>query len=230
MNPLVGRSSSRTRDAAIALVASLLLLLPLGGEGNAAVVTPTRTVHIVLLPASTMSLDGTSTLHPFTCHATSLTGSARLVLPGGADPSDAKVRALREGTIEDFELLVPVTGLKSESARLDKNLRKALKADKNPNIRFQLASRSATPMPQKPGTLAVEAHGDLTIAGQTHDVTLTTEAQLTGNGLRISGSKALLMSDFGVKPPTMMLGTVKTGDKIVIHFDLLFATDATAMQ
>ena len=230
VNHLVGHFSRRTRDAALILVTSLLLVGQAGRAYGASEAASARSLHLVLQPASTLWLDGTSTLHPFTIHAKTITASAHVILEDGDDHADAKLRALREGTIENFELLVPVADLKSESAGLDKNLRKALKADKNANIRFQLATRSAKPNAQKPGAFEVEAHGALTIAGQTHDVRLVAEAQLTGSGLRIAGSKDLLMSDFGVKPPTMMFGTVKTGDKIVVHFNLLFATDATSPQ
>jgi hypothetical protein len=29
------------------------------------------------------------------------------------------------------------------------------------------------------------------------------------------------MSDYGMKPPTAMLGTIKTGDAVTVHFDLV---------
>ena len=36
----------------------------------------------------------------------------------------------------------------------------------------------------------------------------------------IDGEQPLLMTDFGVKPPSMFLGTVKTQDRIVVKFHL----------
>ena len=36
------------------------------------------------------------------------------------------------------------------------------------------------------------------------------------------------MTDFGVKPPTMMMGTIKTSDRIVVKFHLVLGLDEGA--
>ena len=41
--------------------------------------------------------------------------------------------------------------------------------------------------------------------------------------LRVVGNKELRMSDFGVKPPVLMLGAIKTDDRIEVRFDLRLA-------
>ena len=38
--------------------------------------------------------------------------------------------------------------------------------------------------------------------------------------INIKGEKTLKMSDFDVKPPTALLGTLKTGNDITIKFNL----------
>jgi hypothetical protein len=40
-------------------------------------------------------------------------------------------------------------------------------------------------------------------------------------GLRVKGSKEFLMSEFGVKPPSLMLGTMKVRDKVKVNFDVV---------
>jgi hypothetical protein len=41
----------------------------------------------------------------------------------------------------------------------------------------------------------------------------------------------LRMTQFGIKPPTMMMGALRTSDDVVIHFDLLLdAKDGAALS
>lgn len=219
-----GHVVHRRRGIAQALLVCFAFLAgPVASAGAADAAS--RTVRLTLAPASTLWLEGTSTLHAYSSHATAITATVEIALPAReVNPRRALSRALREGSIEKFEFVVPVIGLKSETGGLDKNLYKALKAKQAPDIRFHLTSRSVKPSPLKPGSYVMDCAGALTIAGQTQDITLTADARATATGLHITGTKQLLMSSYGVKPPKMMLGTIKTGDKVVVHFDVTFVT------
>ncbi len=37
--------------------------------------------------------------------------------------------------------------------------------------------------------------------------------------MRIRGKKDLLMSDYQIKPPTLMFGAIKTADLVTVKFD-----------
>ncbi|MNL78729.1 hypothetical protein D3C87_2051920 [compost metagenome] len=45
-------------------------------------------------------------------------------------------------------------------------------------------------------------------------------AEANGTGVLIKGKKEIKMSDYGVKPPTILLEFLKTGDDIIIEFEL----------
>jgi polyisoprenoid-binding protein YceI len=63
--------------------------------------------------------------------------------------------------------------------------------------------------------------GELTMAGVTKPVDMVARASSTPEGkLRVQGRYLLRMTDWGVRPPTLMLGTLKVGDAVVIRFDL----------
>jgi hypothetical protein len=63
-----------------------------------------------------------------------------------------------------------------------------------------------------------EAKSELTVAGRTNPVTLTLAVQPKGAaGITISTTKDLKMTDFGVVPPTAMLGVNKAGDAITVR-------------
>ena len=41
--------------------------------------------------------------------------------------------------------------------------------------------------------------------------------------IRFTGEQEMLMSDFGIDPPTAVFGTVRSADEIVIRFDVTFS-------
>lgn len=56
--------------------------------------------------------------------------------------------------------------------------------------------------------------GKLTIAGKTKltDLVATLTYNAGNKTFNCTGTKKLKMSEYGVKPPTAMMGTIKTGD------------------
>ena len=49
-----------------------------------------------------------------------------------------------------------------------------------------------------------------------------------GTPFTYDASVPLLMTQFGVKPPTMMMGSLRTADQVIVHFDLVMGGDAAA--
>jgi polyisoprenoid-binding protein YceI len=163
---------------------------------------------ILTLPAAAQAapdrvwLNGDSTLHAFSSTATIVNIQA----------------VFAKGLPGTLEVEIPLSGLKSHSAGLDKNMRKALKEEKTPVLRFELTRYDAGA--ERPGPFAIKAEGKLTIAGVTRETVLEAAGQVEKDGLHVIGTKELLMTDFGIAPPTMMMGTIKTADRIVVGFDV----------
>ena len=63
--------------------------------------------------------------------------------------------------------------------------------------------------------------GKLTIHGVTKDATATVKAQVTGGKIEIAGSVPIVMTDFGVSPPSVPFTTVDS--QVTIEFDLFLA-------
>ena len=42
-----------------------------------------------------------------------------------------------------------------------------------------------------------------------------------GSVLRVRGSEEIVMTEFGVKPPSLMMGTMKVRDRVVVQYDVL---------
>ena len=169
-------------------------------------------------PGGWLRVDGDSSLHKWSSTATVV---AMTFQPAdGASPSLAE--AIKGSKIKGLEVKVGVAGLKSGESGLDRNLRKAMKEKEFPEVVYRLESYTLT-KGAGDGALSAKTQGQLTIAGQTKPISMEVALRMGPDGPEASGHYTLKMSDFGVKPPTLMLGTIKTRDPVTIAFDLLLA-------
>lgn len=157
-----------------------------------------------------MTLYGTSTLHDWNMVAHTFTGTGTFTVAGN------QLTGLSSLTVT-----LPIHNLKSEHDGMNDNAYDALKADKNPNITFQL--KSATITPSGGNKYQIAALGSLTIAGVSKATTLNTVAVLNADGsISCSGSVPLKLSDFNIDRPSFMLGTMKVGDALTLNYALIF--------
>jgi len=158
-----------------------------------------------------IKLNGTSNLHDWEMKAVSGTSAASFGVTNGKVTSLSKM---------SFSL--PAKNLKSGKSAMDKNTYKALNTDANPNITFVLTS--ATIVSTGGNNYKINCQGKMSIAGKTNQ----TELVATGvynpadKSFTVTGVKKMKMTDYNVKPPTALLGTVKTGNDIAISYNLKF--------
>jgi len=204
----------RTRLAPAAVVWVLLAASPMAGAQAVA----GRPLVLVVAPGASLELDGDSSLHRYSAKAHGIEAGVGL---DGARVATALQAENLEGlvrghVIKTFHLFVPVDQLSSGEKGLDANMRKALKGDRYKQIRFQMDSYEVVGPPGPP--LTVVLHGRLSLAGVERRIDVTAAAVRVRDGLAISGSKDLLMTDYQIKPPTMMLGAIKTKNLITVKF------------
>jgi len=108
----------------------------------------------------------------------------------------------------------------SDNSLMTNKTHDALLVEKFPEITFRLVS--VDNLTSSGGIFSGTLSGDLSLAGVTKRVNITFTGNKTGNRFAVKGSKMLTMTEFKIKPPTAMLGTLKTGDAITISFDLQF--------
>jgi polyisoprenoid-binding protein YceI len=164
-----------------------------------------------------ISISGTSSLHDWTSRTSELTATADLTVENG-----------NLVDIPSLKVTIPVLSIKSEKGKImDNKTYKALQSDDHPAITFKLQELNS--METNSEGFDLTARGQLTIAGQTRTVELVAKATTDGNGgFQFSGSKALKMTDFGIDPPTALLGTLKTGDDITVAFEFSLIKGDTA--
>ena len=184
-----------------------------------AAITANDALPVELGQGSVLSIHGTSTVHEYECTSKAVQISLTRA-PDAAAPADvAGLAALIRGSkVSGVEVRVPVASLKSGKEALDKNLRKAMKADKHPDVVFVLSRYTLGPSTED--SLGIKAEGTLTVAGTARPITLEGRAVRGGTGIWLTGQYGLRMSEFGIKPPTMMLGALRVADPVTVRYRL----------
>jgi hypothetical protein len=117
---------------------------------------------------------------------------------------------------------VPVQTLDCGKDRMNRDLYDALKAEEHPDIRYCLESVEVLSRPEvKNGWYRLEATGRLEMAGQENTVSTTLRGLRASDGsYRIMGRFPVALSDFGIDPPTAMMGLIKVRDDMIVTFDV----------
>lgn len=158
--------------------------------------------------SSKIWVEGTSSMHDWSCDVAQFAGTV------AAEPADGGLAALT-GT----SLIVPVQGIDCDNGTMNGKVRDALGSSP---VRYAL--KNATPgAPDADGWFSVRTAGDLTLNGTTRPIQMDVRGKAVNGGLRFTGQYSLKMTDYGISPPTAMLGALKTGDQVTVHFDVTVA-------
>jgi hypothetical protein len=171
---------------------------------------------------SRVTVNGTSTLHDWSAKSSNIGGN--ITFKFNVAP-DATPKIIREAIIANPDCAVDVTievkSLKSGDKGLDNKMYEALKQKNNPSITYRLTKLElAKDANADQSRFEVQTTGELTVAGTTKELQMPMVLEVVdGQHLKISGSTSMKMTTFNVKPPTAMLGTIKSGDKIKVAFE-----------
>ena len=158
--------------------------------------------------SSVLEVNGTSSLHDWTLETEKQSGKVVL----------SNTETLE---ISSIDFSVEAESLKSGKSSMDKNTYKALKTDDHKTMDFSLSTVKQVKKISD-NSFKVFTTGKMTIAGVTKTISLDMTVKLEGNKLLLEGEKSFKMTDFGVDPPTALLGTIKTGNEITIVFKTVF--------
>ena len=95
----------------------------------------------------------------------------------------------------------------------------ALNAKDYPIITFQFKETMALTDTE------IKVFGSLSIAGVTNEIELSANYILNDQEITISGLYPLNMRDFGIDPPTAMVGSIKTGELVELSYDITFVSN-----
>lgn len=171
--------------------------------------TAQSAARLSLLPESQVRVDGTSNKSDWSVKAGAVSGY--VVLQGAS----GSLEVGQGGFTVQSRSLVSEHGV-----IMDRLMHNALRSAEHPEIVYELVS--ATVQPAGAGQFTLATRGRVTIAGVTHEVEQTVQAERRADGtLRFTGSQPIDMADYRITPPTAMFGALRTGRRVVVHFDLV---------
>lgn len=199
------------------ILTTLVLLSSIGSVVPAQSITRVHNVvmplRLAVRPESRLWLEGSSNVRNWRCDATSLDASV--------DIDDALHTAASAARIRRVQVRVPTHALTCGRSQMDHIMYKALHVDDAPDCRqivgrFEIVSSAGGEQP----TLVMQ--GTLRIAGRERVVRMPVELDEQADGsVRAKGALPILMTDYGISPPTALFGVVRTENRIVVKFDLL---------
>jgi hypothetical protein len=149
---------------------------------------------------------GNSTVKDFRCTAKTL--EANVAAPS---PETASLELPRLVSAADIAIMVEQ--LDCGNGTMNEHMRKALNAKQYPRIEFKMSGYEVVK-----GDVTVK--GQLTISGQTHPVELTGKVAEEDGVVRSAATRQIDMTQWGVKPPSLMLGTMKVKPVVTIGYDI----------
>lgn len=172
-------------------------------------------IRLRLDPGSELTIEGTSSLHDFHCKTQKMNAYVDV------DPGYTKDLTKIARPIASVKVTIVVRTLSCGNKQMDNNMYGTLKADENPVIKYTLSGYDILDGSASPSAFAAKTTGTLMISGKEKTVNMKINAERLSDGKAIAqGEQTVLMTDFGITPPSFMFGSLKVGNEIKVRFKL----------
>lgn len=160
---------------------------------------------------NSIKVSGTSNVHDWTMTAKDVESSGIFKFNTRNELTD----------ISSLKFSVVAKSLKSEKTSMDGRTYKSMKADQFPKVTYQLTTATVTMI--QDNKYAIQTTGLLSIAGKTQTISMKVMALVNADrSISCHGTQKLMLTDYGIEPPSFMLGAMKVGNDLQIRFDLTY--------
>jgi polyisoprenoid-binding protein YceI len=160
---------------------------------------------------SRLWLEGSSNVRDWRCDATSLDASIDL---------DASAERSGDTRVRRVQVRVPTYSLTCGRSQMDRIMYKALHVDDEPDCRQIVGRFDVIADDEMRQSLVMQ--GTLRVAGVERIVRVPVQLEQMRDGtIRARGALPILMTDYGISPPTALFGVLRTENRIIVKFDLL---------
>ena len=163
--------------------------------------------QLKLQPDSKIWVAGGSTVRDFRC-------AAKTVDANLTAPSEETATLELARLISGADIAINVDQLDCGNGTMNEHMRKALNSKQHTRIAFKLSSYDVS----KEGAITVK--GMLTMNGQEKAIELTGTVSEEAGIVRTTATRQINMTEWGVKPPSLMLGTMKVKPVVTIGYDI----------
>ncbi len=172
-------------------------------------------IRLRLDPTSEVTIEGTSSLHAFHCKTN------KMLAYVDVDPGYTKDLTKIARPIASVKINIVIRSLTCGNGQMDKNMYSTLDADKNPIIKYSMSGYDILNGSTSPTAFSAKTTGTLTISGKEKTIAMKINAERLSDGKATAkGEQVVLMTDFGIKPPSFMFGSLKVGNEITVKFNL----------
>jgi len=184
---------------------SLIIILLIGSVNDISA----QNIYLANTQKSDLKINGTSTLHDWVMD----TENFDCVFEAQIDNTKIKIKKVK--------FSCNTTSIKSENSIMDKKAWEALKSKDFKTILFETDEMNEFIVSDR--KVEGKLIGNLLLAGEKRKITLQMMGKMDELGnMEFTGQVNIKMSEYGIIPPTAVMGTIKTGDKITIIYDFSF--------
>lgn len=165
-------------------------------------------------PASRLEIHGSSNVNEFICTCRQTFVRLPFQIIGGHQPGR------NIWLFQNTQLRLQTQLFDCGNKVMNKDFYNALKSKTHPTMWIELETiDEVRPISTSWTTFITQTR--IIIAGARRSVPIQARVRrLSNNQIQILAEKALKMSDFGITPPTALMGMIKTNDEITIKLDL----------
>lgn len=168
------------------------------------------TYQLVQSTAVVIKVSGKSNVHNWTMTTKAIESQGKFKLNGD-----------NLADVTSLNFTVAAKSLKSGKSSMDNRTYKTIKADQYPNITYKLTSATVSHINQN--NYLIKTKGELIIAGVTQPINVSVNATVNAdNTITCTGTENIKLTDYGIKPPSFVLGTMKVYNDLAIQFTLIY--------
>ncbi len=168
-------------------------------------------------PSSKVTVNGGSNVHEWSCSGSKFDAAIEMDAASLNKPLGEVGKPIMKVVVS-----IPTKSVKCGKDKMDENMYKALKAEQFPTIKYELTTYKLDASKTTATSFVALTEGQLTVAGTTAKVAIPVTATRKDGGQFVGeGTLRMLMTDVGIKPPTALLGTMRTKNEITITFQVL---------
>jgi polyisoprenoid-binding protein YceI len=187
------------------MIERLAIAAVCGASAGAALAQSAPMGSLTLAADSKLWVEGGSTVRSYKCVAKAIDATVTTGPEGTAAPLPALVKGAT--------VAVATGELDCSNGTMNEHMRKALKAEQAPRIEFTLESYELQ-------ANSASLNGKLQIAGTANAIVFPATITEENGVIRVKASKPINMKEWGIKPPSLMMGTMKVKEMVTIHFDV----------
>jgi polyisoprenoid-binding protein YceI len=163
----------------------------------------------LILPESKVYVRGTSSIHDWEVAVEDYEVEFSFRNAGNGKMSINNIKAVFSGA-----------SVTSDNKIMTGKAKDALMVREHPQIVFD--SEGVENVTINDGKITGNLKGELSLRGVSKSIDISFSGNISSDRIIISGSEEVNMADYGIKPPTALLGTLKTGEKVTVELRLSF--------